>query len=234
MKITIEKCVYFVHPIYDLYASDENGNIINIIKKIPHKGNKTNRGYLNVGVRKHSQPGLKGFKAHRFIWECFNGIILEGKVITQQNNCKKSAKDRDYTFSAKNHENRKCVKATNKDTNEVTYFKSMYATRQHLGINVGIVKMVCEGINHCKSGKSKIDGHYYTFEYIKDDELPINHKKSANIRPKRVTDEDRKKHQMEAMKKWLKKEWICPNCGKTYKNNYRSVHKNKFCNNQKQ
>ena len=60
---------------------------------------------------------------HRFIWECFNGLIPEGKVIdhinndkkdnrlcnlqimTQQQNCKKSAKNRDYSFAAKNHEN---------------------------------------------------------------------------------------------------------------------------------
>ena len=59
-KIEINKCVYSVHPIYDLYASDENGNIINIIKKVPHKGNKTHRGYLNVYVRKHGQRGVKG------------------------------------------------------------------------------------------------------------------------------------------------------------------------------
>ena len=39
-KIEISKCVYSVHPIYDLYASDENGNLINVIKKVPSKGKK--------------------------------------------------------------------------------------------------------------------------------------------------------------------------------------------------
>ena len=29
--ITINKCVYSVHPIYDLYAGSKDGNIINII-----------------------------------------------------------------------------------------------------------------------------------------------------------------------------------------------------------
>ena len=33
--ITINKCVYSVHSIYDLYAADSDGNIINIIKKVP-------------------------------------------------------------------------------------------------------------------------------------------------------------------------------------------------------
>ena len=109
--ITINKCVYSVHPIYDLYASDENGNIINIIKEVPHKGNKTHRGYLNVCVRKHGQPGVKGCLVHRFVWECFDGVIPEGKVIdhiknnkednrlcnlqlvTHQQNCKKSVSE---------------------------------------------------------------------------------------------------------------------------------------------
>ena len=29
-KIEINKCVYHVHPIYNLYAANENGYIINI------------------------------------------------------------------------------------------------------------------------------------------------------------------------------------------------------------
>ena len=38
--ITINECVYSIHPIYDLYASSKDGNIINIIKRVPHKGIK--------------------------------------------------------------------------------------------------------------------------------------------------------------------------------------------------
>ena len=121
----INKCVYNVHPVYDLYASSKDGKIIHIIKQEPFKGNKTRRGYLNVCVRKHGQSGFKGYQVHHFIWECFNGFIPDGKVIdhinnnkednrllnlqliTQKQNCKKSAKDRDYSFVAKNYENRK-------------------------------------------------------------------------------------------------------------------------------
>ena len=243
IKITINKCVYSVHPVYDLYASDENGNVINIIKKVPRKGTKNNSGYMLYGVRKHAQTGKKTYHVHRFVWECFNGNIPKGKVIdhinndkednrlcnlqlvTHQQNCKKSAKDRDYTFAAKNHENKKCVKAINKNTNEVSYYNSMYAIQQHLGINAGIVKMVCEGINNCKSGVSKKDGHSYTFQYIKEDDLPNYHKKSANIRPKRVLDDDKKKHR----ENWLNKEFKCLNCSKTFKNSYKYAHR-KRCN----
>ena len=240
--ITINECVYYVHPIYDLYAGSKDGTLINIIKKIPIQGKRQHNGYLNVCVRKHGQSGQKVYQVHQFIWECFNGVIPEGKVIdhinndkednrlcnlqlvTHQQNCKKSAKDRDYTFASKNHENKKCLKAINKNTNEVTYFNSLYAVQQHLGINAGIVKMVCEGLNNCKSGISKKDGHSYTFEYIKKDDLPDDYKKSANIRPKRVSDEDKKKHRMEALNKWLKKEYKCLICNKTFKNSYKYVH----------
>lgn len=35
MKIQIENGVYKVHPVYDLYAADENGNVIK--KKISYE-----------------------------------------------------------------------------------------------------------------------------------------------------------------------------------------------------
>ena len=135
---------------------------------------------------------------------------------------------RDYTFAAKNHQNKKCVEATNSDTNEVSYYNSMYAVNQHLGINAGIVKMVCEGINNCKTGISKIDNHSYKFEYVNEQDMPDDHKKSANVRPIRVPVEDKKKHQKEAIKRWQQKEYECPRCGKTYKNGYKFLHK-KIC-----
>ena len=148
-KIGSNDCVYFVHPIFDLYASDENGNVIDIIKKIPNQGIKKNNGYMFCSIRKYGGQ-QKMYNVHRFVWECHNGLIPEGKVIdhinsnkednrlcnlqliTQQQNCKKSAKDRDYSFAAHNHENKKCVKAINKDTNEVTYYYSMSAVQQQV------------------------------------------------------------------------------------------------------
>ena len=244
-NIKINNCIYKVHPVYNLYASDENGNIIHLVKQVPLTGTKKKNGYLFCMVRKHGQNGQKGYYVHRFVYECFNGIIPDGKVIdhvnnikddnrlcnlqlmTHQENCKKSAKRRDYTFAAKNHQNKKCVKATNSDTNEVSYYNSMYAVNQHLGINAGIVKMVCEKINSCKTGISKKDNCHYKFEYVKKDDMSDNFKKSANKRSNRVPDEDKKKRQKEAMNRWLKKEYECLKCGGTYKNIYRFLHKKK-------
>ena len=244
-NIEINNCVYKVHPVYNLYASDENGNIIHLVRQVPSAGQKHKSGYLACMVRKHGQNGQKGYYVHRFVYECFNGIIPDGKVIdhvnnikddnrlcnlqlmSHQENCKKSAKRRDYTFAAKNHQNKKCVKATNSDTNEVSYYNSMYAIHQHLGINAGIVKMVCEGINNCKTGISKQDNCHYKFEYVKKKEMPDDHKKSANVRPIRVSVEDRKKRFKESVKRWQNKEYKCFKCGGTFKNGYMFIHKKK-------
>lgn len=242
----IDGCVYKVHPVYDLYAADDNGNVINIVKKVPIEGCKVNSGYISISVRKHGDKGQKNVRVHRFVWECFNGLIPDGKVIdhinnikddnklsnlqlmTQQENCKKSAKDRDYTFVAKNHQNRKYIKAINQSTNEITYYNSLYAVHQHIGINPGIIKMVCEGLNNCKSGISKIDQCAYKFEYINNDNMPNKFLKSANIRPHKLTEEDKKKHQIEAIRKWQNKEFVCLKCSKTYKNSSKYFH-NKKC-----
>ena len=45
-KIEVNDCVYNIHPVYDLYGADSNGNITHIIKKIPNKGNKKPNGYM--------------------------------------------------------------------------------------------------------------------------------------------------------------------------------------------
>ena len=85
-NIEIEKCVYKVHPVYNLYASDGNGNIIHLVKQVPSTGQKHKNGYLFCMVRKHGQKGQKAYCVHRFTWECFNGLISDGKVIDHINN----------------------------------------------------------------------------------------------------------------------------------------------------
>ena len=87
-------------------------------------------------------------------------------------------------------------------------------------IHVVSILRVCERINYRKSAASKKDGCSYTFEYIKQDELPANHIKSKNIRPKRVSDEEKKKKRME----WWNKEYECPKCSKIIKNNSKYKH----------
>lgn len=78
----------------------------------------------------------------------------------------KKRANRDYSFVKNNHNNRYIIKAVNVETEEETYYHSMYACCKHLGVNCGIIKMCCEYKNHVKSGKSKINGNKYRFEYV--------------------------------------------------------------------
>lgn len=199
-KIEINNCVYHVHPIYDLCAADKDGNIIHTVKQTPMKGND-NTGYLLCGVRKQRQKGYKTFLVHRFIWECHNGIIPKLKVIdhindikydnrlcnlqlmTQQENCKKSVKNREYSFLKNIRKNPKCVKAINCNTKEVIYFNSMTAVEKHLGISNATVKRVCDKIYGRKTVVSKKDGCKYKFEYAEKDMIPDNYtiEKSSDL-----------------------------------------------------
>lgn len=85
-KNEINEYVYHIHPVYDLYAANENGCIINVIRRVPIETTKNNRGYLLCGVRKHAQKGYETCLTHRFIWECFNGLITDNEVIDHINN----------------------------------------------------------------------------------------------------------------------------------------------------
>ena len=45
-----------------------------------------NKGYMICNVRKHGLPGFKNYPLHRFVWECYNGIIPSGKEIDHVDN----------------------------------------------------------------------------------------------------------------------------------------------------
>ena len=50
----------------------------------------------------------------------------------------------------------------------------IYAVQQHLKINAGIIKMVCEPLNKCKTGTSSKDNCKYEFKCIGKDNIPTN------------------------------------------------------------
>lgn len=100
--------------------------------------------------RKSGKNGQKGYYVHRFVQECCHGSIPESKIIdhinsvrddnrnlqliTQNRIVKKSAEERDYSFA----KTKKNVTVVNCSSKETTYYDSMYAEQQHLGINAGI------------------------------------------------------------------------------------------------
>ena len=124
-QLVIGRRVYQIHPIYDLYAASRDGKIIHIVKQDPISGSRNHNGYIQCCVRRYGGKNQKTYRVYRFVWECFHGIIPDGKgidhinnnkeenrlcnlqVVTQQENCKKSAKNRDYSFAVNNHKKQK-------------------------------------------------------------------------------------------------------------------------------
>ena len=115
---------FFVHPIYKKYAANKYGEIMNVRLRKAMRGNITKSGYLIFGLS-ISKNNIKSYLTHRFIYECFYGLIGKNKfinhinfikrdnrlknleVVTQSENNKKSAINRDYSFVKDNHKNKK-------------------------------------------------------------------------------------------------------------------------------
>ena len=58
-QLVIDKCVYQIHPIYNLYAASRDGKIIHIIKQDPNAGFKQPNGYMRHRVRKYGAANWK-------------------------------------------------------------------------------------------------------------------------------------------------------------------------------
>ena len=78
---------FWQHPIYDRYEANRLG----VVRHVKHKkdiGNMNNGGYLRLTV-KDSDRIIKRYYKHRFIYECFHGLITNPKlVIDHINNIK--------------------------------------------------------------------------------------------------------------------------------------------------
>ena len=185
---------YFIHPFFDMYCSNESGRIMHIIRR------NIMRGRL-ISVKRYGNHKQNTVSSDRFVWECHYGAISNDMVLKHKNedlddnnlsNLQlvskpiKYKKLRDYSFVKNNHTNRRSILATNLDSNEVSYFRSMYSAQQSLNINAGLIKMACESQDRVRVGISKNNCKRYQFKYIADNELPEYFKKSANKRPKRI------------------------------------------------
>ena len=176
---------YFIHPLYKKYAANEDGEIMNIRLRKARKGHLIKDGYLNCSITTEENK-KKNYLSHRFVFECFYGLIEKGKqinhinnirsdnriknleIVTPSENNKKSAVNRNYSFLKDIRKKPKSVLATNLFTKKETNFKSLYSAGKMLGINQGQVKMICDGQKYCKTANSKINGQKCSFRYLDD------------------------------------------------------------------
>ena len=169
---------FFIHPVYNKYAANEDGEIMNIRLRKARKGYLINSGYLKFTIYLEKNKN-KQYLSHRFVFECFYGLIEKNKqinhinsvtvdnriknleVVNASENCKKAAANKEIGFYRKNP---KKVTAVNLFTKAETNFNSLYSASKMLGINRAQVSMICKGIY--KKATSKKDGQKYTFSYL--------------------------------------------------------------------
>ena len=171
---------FFIHPVYKKYAANEDGEIIHVKLGKPRKGIFDQNGYLKFTIYLEKNRN-KTYLSHRFVFECFYGLIEKNKqinhinfnkddnslknleLVTPSENIRKSFKKRKFVLCRKNS---KRVVAVNLLTKKETNFNSIYSVSKILSINPGQVSMICEGIKYCKTAISKVDGQKYSFRYL--------------------------------------------------------------------
>lgn len=132
------------------------------------KGKSYNMSRLVYQQRNGEIP--KGYMVDHIDDNPKNNAIYNLQLLTQSDNIKKSMPNRDLTYLKNNHSvsRKRNIKATCLETGEFTIYPSLYQCQKDLQINSGIIKMVCEKKNRCKTGKSKKDNKKYKFEYTQD------------------------------------------------------------------
>ena len=79
---------FIIHPVFDQYGASQCGRIVNIDPETVLLGNPSNTNYLKCWVRARNKRKQKMVYVHKFVWECFNGLIPEGMVIDHINDDK--------------------------------------------------------------------------------------------------------------------------------------------------
>ena len=178
---TINLSDFRTHPIYDRYLANELGQIINIkLKKIMKTWLK--RGYPNIVFKFNGKT--QNCYVHRFVYECFHGIIPNGmqvdhidnnklnnrlsnlQLLTPSENIRKTFIDNPnlrFEYSERKTRRIKCI---NLETNEISIFKSSYQASKELNIDASLVRRIAAKDEYRKSAKSQTTAIFYTFEYI--------------------------------------------------------------------
>ena len=166
-----------VHPLYDRYLANRDGIIINVKVKKPLKV-WIKRGYPNIVFKVDSKT--QNCYVHRFVYECFHGIIPDRMQVDHINNNKldnrlgnlqllsPSENTRKTYVDNPNQAIRRCrtVKAIHLGTKEETNYISSIQAGKSLNIEPKLIRCIAAKEEYRKSAKSRSTGDWYTFEYL--------------------------------------------------------------------
>ena len=163
---------YWPHPNYDIYEANRNGIIRNIINKRPI-GSLNKHGYYHNSVNDNGK--VKTFLSHRFIYECFRGIITDKRVVDHINNIRTDNRLDNLQLITnreniiKDHKEGKClpsikIKAINIETADSFDYESIKKAGKDLIINSASIHRVLNGLQ--KTAISKKYKIRFRFEKI--------------------------------------------------------------------
>jgi hypothetical protein len=169
---------YITCPLSDKHLIyPEKGTVINK-KSGKFIGSLTHNGYFQIAIKR------KQYVFHRFMYECVHGSIPTGmdidhindiradnrienlQCLTHLENIQKSLPNRNTDFLKQGQIKSKPVMAYVVGNGTGHEYPSMAKCAKALEINVGQIKMICDGSNRCKTARSKVDEVRYRFEYV--------------------------------------------------------------------
>ena len=210
-----------IHPIYQNYEFNDNGEYKKVASKKWNKGKKSNGSYIQCCLKKEDGT-YKSLTLSRAIWEAFNGEIPKGYEIDHIDNNKQNnklsnlqcismqdnRKRRDHSFlnevRTKKYDERniKCIDTENK---EEKIFKSKVQCGKYLGVSAGFIYSKLYGTGALYKNKYKIE---FTDE-------PVNFSyPDERIGKIRVPKEIQKQKHKEAVKRYRKKKQLIKNQNK--------------------
>ena len=159
---------FFFHPYHKDYLASKNGNILSIKwnKKKILKLCLNNHGYFFFGLYENNKR--RNYYIHRFVYECFKGVIPKEMVIDHcDNDSKNNSISNLQLLSPKENQHKsncKKVISYNLETQEKKIFNSLKEAGDYFNIIYPSVFKCCQKI--IKTCKSKKDGKKYKFSYL--------------------------------------------------------------------
>ena len=168
---------FWLHPVYDNYEANRNG----VVRHIKHKKNigcLTSHGYLKITASTSRDDMFirKDYPKHRFIYECFHGVIKDSILVVDHiNNIRTDNRLENLQLITRSENEKRAnkkgqclpqipVRATNVNTGESFDYHSIYECSRILHIHKTSISSVLNGMT--KTATSKKDKCKYTFKRI--------------------------------------------------------------------
>ena len=169
-RVIIDGVKFYKHDVFDSYAANKDGVIINLKNIKIMKMSKNNSGYLSFAIYNKNLKKTKSYFQHRFVYEVFNGKIPPNFEIDHINGIKTD--NQKINLQLLTHQQNvekssgKSIISISIETGEKRRFVSIKKASIELDINKATISNICCKKKSFKTAKSKKDGCKYTFKFL--------------------------------------------------------------------